>query len=324
MDNTNDTAVEASELLPLLSDRVHGAAVDLEAFRDLADQAGSAINFIDDLNLPGLPGSVPLFIDRKAGAIKSVRNLIEEYRQTPARKRGTAQVNTLESFIDLTDRHKTVDSVIFADTDWRKPTLTAVIDYHENASGGGADNGSHRVHYAFPLSEEWQAWVKQDGKPMDQQDFAQWIEDHLPELAAPGTDEEEDFRTKFSLKVAYPNEMVALSRGLQVHVESRVKNNVVLQTGEGEITWDETHTDGKGNKIQVPGLFIISLPCFFMGEPVRVPVRLRYRAAGGSVTWFFKLYRPDVYITQQVVRDLQTAAAATELPAYQGSPEMSA
>lgn len=307
------------------------APIDIEALRRLADDAGSEIVTIhtvdaDDCEIfgRGLPTQVPVLLDRKSGKAHGLRPLIEDYRNAPARKSGTAEVDTLESFVELVNRHKTQDSVIFADTDWRKPSLTAVIDYHENENGGAADNGKHRIHYAFPLSEEWQAWVAQDEKKMMQQDFAEWIENHLPELAAPDTGEEADFREKFGLKVAYPNEMVALSRGLAIHVESRIKNSVVLQTGEGEITWDEEHKDAAGNKITVPGLFILSIPPFFMGEPTRIPVRLRYRASGGAVVWFFKLYRPDVYITQQIVRDIQIAKAETELPAFAGKPEMPA
>lgn len=312
---TKETTLEAAAgaLLPPL---------DIEAIRRMADDAGTDLTLIDPPGLgEGLPAGIPILIDRKAGRALGIRSLIEDYRTHPARKSGTADVTTLDSFIDLVNRHKTADSVIFADTDWRKPSLTAVIDYHENQSDGTADNCSHRIHYAFPLSEDWKAWIAMDGKQISQAEFAEWIEDHLPDLSAPDTAEEEDFREKFGLKVAHPNEMVALSRGLQVHVESRVKNNVVLQTGEGEITWDEEHKDAAGNKISVPGLFILSISPFFDGETTRIPVRLRYRVMSGSVFWTFKLYRPDVYITQQINRDVLTAASATELPPFVGSPE---
>jgi hypothetical protein len=61
-----------------------------------------------------------------------------------------------------------------------------------------------------------------------------------------------------------------------------------------------------------------------MGEAIRLPVRLRYRVREGQVTWIFQLYRPDVYVTEQVMRDMERAARETELPAYQGAPEMTA
>ena len=323
-ENTPNPAPDGEALLSTTS-LVSGAPIDIKAVQDLANDAGSRIAYARIDEAPhGLPSKVPVFIDRKTGKVVSVKALFEEFREKPERKKGTAVVNTLDSFVDLANRHKTDDSAIFADTDWRNPSLTAVVDYHKNESGGLADNGKHRVHYPFPLSEEWKAWIAQDGKPMDQADFAEWIEDHLPELAAPDQREAEHYLETFGLKVAAPNEMVKLSRGLQIHVESRMKNNVTLQSGEGEITWDEEHKDAAGNRVTVPGLFILNIPPFFMGTATRIPVRLRYRAAGGTIKWFFKLHRPDVVITGQIEEDLARAAMATALPCYRGKPEMAA
>ena len=302
-----------------------GGAIDIEAIKDLSDRAGSAPTWIGlPSEYPGLPETIPVFVDRQSGALRGVKELVEQWRLSPDRKTGTAQVNTLESFIDLTNRHATEHSVIFGDTDWQKPSLTAIIDYHEDAKAGYADNGKHRIHYAFPLSLEWQAWLKMNGKPMTQGEFAEFIEDHIADLAAPDTLEDEDFAEKFSTKVAYPNEMKQLSLGLQINAESRAKSIVKLQSGEGEVTWEEEHRDAKGDKIKVPGIFIINIPPFFLGAPCRIPVRLRYRLVAGSITWIFQLFRPDMYITEQVRRDLERAASDTGLPQYQGKPEMNA
>lgn len=300
-----------------------GGPIDIEAIHKLADDAGTKVEIID-CGLPGIEKKIAVLIDRKSGQAKSLKAIVEEYRDHPARKSGTAKVFTLDSFVELTNRHKTDHSVIFADTNWRQPSLTTIVDYHDKASGGSADNGKHRVHYEFPLSEEWAAWLKLDGQPLDQQTFAAWIEEHLPELAAPTADEIAELEQTFNMSVATPNKMVMLSRGLQVNVESRVKNSTTLQSGEGEILFEEEHRDAAGNKLSVPGLFILAIPPFFMGEPVRMPVRLRYRVNSGQIKWTFKIFRPDVYITNQIEADLTKAAEATGLPHYRGKPEMSA
>ncbi len=296
----------------------------VNAVADLTRDAGVTVQTITPPSIPGLPSSIPVIIDPKSGCAKSVKSLVEEWRETPDRKRGTAKVHTLESFIDLVDRHKTEDSVIFADIDWQKPSLTAIIDYHEKRAGGEADNGKHRVHYPFPLSEEWKEWVRFNGQPMKQGEFAEFIEDRIAELATPHEEEVADWQDKLGGKVAYPNEIVMLSRGLKVNAETKVVNHVTLSSGEAQITFEEEHRDQNGQKLVVPSLFIIKLPPFFRGEAVRVPVRLRYRVQAGSLIWFYQLYRPDVYITEEVELSLQRAAAATELPAFQGTPEMSA
>lgn len=194
-----------------------GAALDIAAIHDLSDRAGSQITTLSlSTAIPGVPSTIPVFVDRKSGTVSNVTDLFERYREHPRRKSGTANVATLESLISLIDRHKTEHSAIFAETNWEKPSITAVFDYHEAKNGGLADNGKHRAHYEFPLSEEWKAWVKINGKPLEQVEFAEFIEDHIAELSAPDSFEAEDFHGKFGFKVAYPNELVALSRGLQV------------------------------------------------------------------------------------------------------------
>lgn len=296
--------------------------LDIDAIRKLVDKAGSHVTGAHiGHEVEGLPALVPVFIDRQSGEVASLKKLFEEFRTHPERKTGTAKVTTLESFIDLVVRHKTEHSVIFANTDWKSPSLTAVIDYHQ-IEGGRADNARHRIYYPFPLSEEWQAWIEQNGEVLAQAEFAEWIEDHIAELATPTDDEKREYEETFGLKVATPAEIVTLSRGLKVHAETRVRSNVVLQSGEGEIAFEEEHRDSAGNKLVVPGLFIVSLAPFFLGDKARIPVRLRYRVFGGAVKWFFVLHRPDVHITGHINAALENAASATDLPAYQGTPEI--
>lgn len=304
-------------------DTVPPLTLDIEAVRELADDAGSTIA-VAHLYEPvaGLPDSAPVFIHRASGQVSSLKKFFEEYRTRPERKRGTATVTTLDSFIDLVDRHRTVHSAIFANTDWKSPSLTAVIDYHE--THGTADNGTHRIHYAFPLSEEWQAWVERNGAVLAQGEFAEWIEDHIADLATPTAEELAKYEQTFGFRIATPAEIVTLSRGLKVNAETKVSSNVVLQTGEGEISFEEVHRDQAGQKLVVPGLFILRIAPFFLGAPARIPVRLRYRVHGGAVKWFFLLHRPDEHITAHINDALTRAAGATELPAYRGAPEMPA
>ena len=65
--------------------------------------------------------------------------------------------------------------------------------------------------------------------------------------------------------VATPAQLIQLSRGLQVNVSSVVKNIVNLASGEASIAFDEQHTDGDGQPLKVPGIFMLSIAPFFMG-----------------------------------------------------------
>lgn len=302
-------------------------SIDLaEAARLGAAAQGVEIVVIDaPEGFTGLPAKVPVALHRgETPAVNAIANVLESYRLHPKRKQGTAEAQTFESFCELINRHKSEHSVIFADADWRKPSFTAVIDYHHLGVDGQPDYGKHRVHYAFPLSEEWQAWNKMNGQKMTQEDFAYFLEDRVAELSAPTDDERIWLERDFATTVATPSQLVELSRGLQVNVASKVKAAHTLANGEGQIVWEESHQDANGAPLKVPGIFILSVPPFFMGDKMRIPVRLRYRAAGGSVVWFYQIYRPDQFITEHVRHALFDAREKTGLPTYEGKPESGA
>jgi hypothetical protein len=272
----------------------------------------------------GVPSEIPVALIRgEEPRVGTVADHFEYYRMFPQHKEGQAQAQTFESFCALTLRHKTDDSVIFADMTWTAPSLTAIVDYHENKSAGLAANGKHRIHYAFPLSEEWKKWTKMNGEPMKQQDFAWFLEDRILEVSSP-IDADMAYEQQFNTKIALASHLVELSRGLNIRVDSTVKNAHTLQTGETSIQFEETHTDAAGQPLKVPGLFMLYIAPFFMGEKVRIPVRLRYRVVGGKILWFYDIYRPDLFITEHVRNTLAEARAKTELPTFEGRPEMSA
>jgi len=272
----------------------------------------------------GLPAEIPVALHR--GEVPShhgLAHLFADYRLFPQRKTGQAVALTFETFCDLVNRHRTDHSAIFADTDWRKPALTAVIDYHQNLNGGRADNGKHRVRYAFPLSDEWKAWIGTDGQAMRQEEFAWFLEDRVAELSSPTDHEKVTYEAQFATTIATPAQVVELSRGLKLAVDTRVKSAVTLQSGEGQIAWEETHNGTDGKQIKVPGLFMLYIAPFFMGDKIRIPVRLRYRIKDGATSWFYQIYRPDLAITEHVRQHLIDARNRTDLPTFEGTPEMS-
>lgn len=312
----SDTATNTPYLNP---------SFDVAAVAELGSKANAVEIVVVKSNrqLVGLPDEVPAIIAKgQKPEVRSVAGLLEEFRLHPERKEGTARVQTLETFIDLTNRHKTGNSVVFANLDWQKPSLTAVIDYHEKANGGVADFCGHRIHYEFPLSEEWKIWVAKHDTFMEQEKFAYFLEDRIPDLSSPTDVEKFNFERDFSSTVATPSQLIELSRKMQVNVESKVKVNHALQSGERQLQWEEQHVGSDGKPITVPGMFILSIPPFFMGEKIRIPVRLRYRVSGGSVNWSYAIYRPDQVITEHLLQSLTEAVKATELPSFAGKPEI--
>ncbi len=303
----------------------HGVSFDIAAAAKLGSQANAVeiTTIKSTADQKGLPKEVPVVISKgdEPGAY-SLAGLLEEFRLHPERKTGIAQAQTLETLIDLTNRHKTDHSAVFVNLDWRKPSMTTVIDYHQNENGGIADFCGHRIHYDFPLSEEWKLWVATNDTFMEQEKFAYFLEDRIPDLASPSDIEKINYERDFSSTVATPSQLIELSRKMQVNVESKVKVNHALQSGERQLQWEEVHVGADGKAITIPGMFILSIPAFFMGDTIRIPVRLRYRVSGGTVYWSYAIYRPDQVITEHLLHSVADVKRETELPSYTGKPEI--
>ena len=310
----------------------NGAALvaDAGAVRAFADIVAAGHGFATvEVKLPegapvGLPGAIVVGFGPDGEAV-DLRPLFEAWRDEPERKTGVAKAQTLDAFVALTRRHATAATAIFADTSWKAPSFTAIIDYHAETSGGAAGHCRHRVHYPFPLSEEWKAWIAQDAKPMSQADFASFIEDRIADLSSPTEAEKTALERDFSMLVATPADVIQLSRGLALQVDSKVKSAITLQTGELQVQFEETHVGpGGGAPLKVPGLFLLSIAPFFGGERIRVPIRLRYRPVEGRIVWRFHMHRPDFYVAERIRDDLDTAREALSLPCFEATPEVSA
>lgn len=251
--------------------------------------------------------------------LQSLKPFLDEYRTRPERRKGSAKVNTIASLIDLTKRHQDGNSVVFADIDAAQPSVFSVFDYHEQ--DGSPRYGQHRAVYSFPLSDEWKAWITKDGVSVTQGEWAAFIEDHIADLSVPLHAEQSEYERVFQTKIATPSELITLSRGLQISVESKVRDFRTLQSGEVEISYEEVHKDGSGQKIVVPGLFVLNIPLFVDAARTRILARLRYRRANNSVVWFYQLYRAKQELRAAMRLEAEKVSQETGLPLFEGTPE---
>lgn len=274
--------------------------------------------------------------------LQSLKPLIDEYRNTPLRRRGTASVQTVGCLVQLTNRFKDAHSCLFAKRSAEKPALTAVINYNRPGEeilpdiGGDSDvarHGDHRIVYAFPVSEEWKAWTELAGVKMSQADFAEFLEDRIRDvMPPPGSADLTDGRFPgvyaFADLVggtwAGPAQLIDLSRGLAVRVNSKIKDARNLSTGETQIQYETEHADASGAPLKVPSMFMVGIPVFEDGMGYRVVVRLRYRVSNGTITWFYEPWRLDLAFKHAFDEACRTAADETGLPLVYGEPEAAA
>lgn len=287
----------------------------------------------------------PLLVVPAGAQLVNVKPHLDAWLPAPERRKGTAVLVTLESWIAHVNRHKDADSVIFADPDEDDAKLICVYDYNiagparvtmEKTEEKGvqwvaehsrARFGEHRAVYEFPFSTEWQRWKANDGKPMSQAEFALFLEDRIAEVAEPLADRmgtvARDFlqRVGTGLQVAPPARLLQIARDFSVHAEEKVRTAVNLQTGESVVQYESVHADQQGTQLKVPGAFLLHLPVFKLGSPYEVVARLRYRLAGGRVSWVYTLYRTDLILNDAFTEAFKKAQESTGLPLFQGAPE---
>src|SRR5258707_1381841 len=91
---------------------------------------------------------------------------IDALRDAPKRIDGNAELTTVPALIDYLNRFKTPDTALFAFDDPSKPALLGVIDFHGQGAAAEPRFGVHRVSYAFPLSDQINAWSGISGTPL--------------------------------------------------------------------------------------------------------------------------------------------------------------
>lgn len=269
-------------------------------------------------------GKSPILLLPSGNGIQAVdvKKFLDPWRTEPERRKGTATFEELDSFIAHAIRFKDADSMLFARR--APPTLTSVIDYHKAGAAGAPRFGNHRGTYDFPLSDEWKAWLEKNGEQMGQQDFAEFIEDRIPDIVDPknGGTLAAALAEVAELAYASPSRMLSLSRGITVRQGVRVKNVTNLSTGEVQINYETQNADETGAPLAIPNAFLIGIPVFKNGAHYSIPVRLRHRIGAGTMTWFYDLYQHEKVFDDAFGGACEKAETVTELPLYFGAPEV--
>lgn len=223
-------------------------------------------------------GTNPFVITPEGYRVADLENMLP----TPTRKRGNATMNDAGSFIAYVNSEEGEGTRLYGTLN--PPHFTAVLN---DSVGGTIGWGDHKVNYACPLSIEWKTWTGQSGKQMNQEGFAQFIENNLPDIAVPPA-----------------ADMLEISRSLEAKKKVNFASGVRLSNGQNELVYEEqiSGTAAKG-KLSVPEEFTIGIPVLEGGERYAVTARLRYRIQeGGKLAMWFELVRPH-----KIVEDAASA-----------------
>ena len=230
------------------------------------------------------------FIVHKSGNGSETVHSLETLLANPTRKRGEYKFADATSFVAYVKKHSSEGTELFGSLE--KGVFKATFDDHSASVAGWKE---HKAYYACPKSTEWKVWSEHSGKAMSQGEFAQFIEDNLPDIIEPnGAD------------------MLEISRSLEAKTDVKFKSSIRLSDGSREFNFEEK-TEGSSGKLKVPEIFKIAIPVFMGGTPYALEARLRYRIREGALMMWYDLVRPHKTFEDAVKTAWEEIAAATEM-----------
>jgi len=229
---------------------------------------------------------------------------LEGHQLSPSRIRQRVRLISPSSLIAYITKFKDERSVVFADKENTK--IVAVLDYHESAAA--ANWGDHKAVYDCPLSEDWKEWAGRDKKAMGQTDFAEFLENHIQNIAPVSDD--------------YPGPsgtaLLEMVLAFQETRKAEFKSVRRLQDGTFQMSYSDEKS-GAGNT-SMPEKISLAIAPFHNGEPYQVDARIRYRLRDGQLALWFELIEPSKIVEhafQEIVTDLENQLS--DVPVFEGS-----
>lgn len=267
MNDNNDKAIvaELGSATGAMQEHLHIDASAIQQLGALSLAAASAQE---------IGGTTHLVIPENHRHI-DLTGIIEKAGATPKRKQGTVQLGEISSFnVFVADQGAAANTYIYADPDAR--TLTAVLNDQAKAAdvAGWRD---FRAVYTAALSREFATWIANNKKPMEQEEFAIYLEDNIADVCEPSGDT-----------------LLQVALSLQAKTEVQFSSHKRLDNGQVQLTYNEV-TDARAGAgmIEIPREFSIGVRLFKNGEGYKLRARLKYRLAAGKVKFWYELDRPE-------------------------------
>lgn len=243
-----------------------------------------------------------------ADAAALAKNVRLEKASGPDRRTGTAQLQSLQSFIDHANRFKAENSAVWADAARRQ--LVSVLDYHHKGTGTPLW-GKHRGVYGCPLSEAWLAWGGGKALQLDQDEFAELLDSRDRELAAGNLSE--------GKKAPDPSALISLANNLEVYSNAQARRERDPNTGKLKISFSEEK--GVSGTIMPPPSFLVFIPVFEDAVARELEVRLRVTVEDAKAKFAVQIHAAGDILRASFQELCAEVGAQTALPIFVGTPE---
>lgn len=215
------------------------------------------------------------------------------------RKTGTTTVRDATSFLTYWGKHHDDASEVYSDVE--QLTVTAVLNAHATDE---PNFGDHRLRLELRRTKAWQQWLTHDGKLLDQDTFANFLEDQLPYLNDP------DAAT-----------MLEIAQSIKATTKAEFQSSSRLQSGERKFSFVEDTKASAGSKgdIAIPETFVIAVPPFEGADAYRMTARFKYRIDRGQLALGYKLEQPEERAKAAFADVLKTIADGLDTPILNGT-----
>lgn len=252
------------------------------------------------------PGKIYAY--RTPSGPMTVNLTADQFLEYPRRKEAYVTVTDVASFAQYYAKHADEDSEVFADDEPARghlAAITAVLDAH------GADSArwqNHRLTFELKATPEWQAWTGSNTRMMNQAAFAEFLEDHIADIAPDGPCTGAD--------------LLEMAQQFQAHTKVTFSSGHRIASGQTQFIYSETIEAKAGERgtITIPGAFEIGVRVFADLDPYRVKARFRYRMADGKLTLGYHLDDPERKVRDAVDQVVKAAEEATSATIMRGRP----
>jgi len=151
----------------------------------------------------------------------------------------------------------------------------AVVDYHQAPSA--QKHGDHTAALVLLRSPEWNIWKNHSEQKMDQNAFAEFLEDNAADILNPGAEA-----------------MLEVANGLHATTGATFRRAINQSNGQVQFQYDE-NIDARvaGGTKEVPTTFQVGVRPFYGTERYSIDCRLRYRINGGALSFHYKALHLD-------------------------------
>lgn len=245
------------------------------------------------------PGGIYL-VATANGHIERVDLTGPEYTGAITRKTGRTTVRDAASFLTYWAKHHDDASEVYSDVE--QLTVTAVLNAH---AADEADFGDHRLILSLRKTKAWDEWTSLDGKLLTQDQFANFLEDHLPNLVDP------DAAT-----------MLEIAQSIKATTKAEFQSSSRLTSGERKFSFVEDTKASAGTKgdLAIPETFKIAVPPFEGADAYSMTARFKYRLDRGQLALGFKLEQPEERAKAAFADVLATIAEGIDTPVLNGTP----